>query len=236
MEKIKTFVLYQGFAEMIAFLTMEQRGALLTAIFEYAKEERWEVALDLPTQIVFASIRQHMDLDREKYMEKCRINSENGKKGGRPRKATGFSGFEEEPKKAYNENENENNNNNYNYNYNGGENDNNDNPAPASFACEAGDLAPRGMVPFPSETVPPPPPLTKEERRELLRAGVPIGYAKDRLERAAWFSHSMQKSRVAVLCEWWQTDKQKPPSTRREKSYDVDDFFQAALVASYDTT
>ncbi len=239
MEEKKSFILYHDLADMIAFLTIPQRGELMTAILEYVKEGKPQVALDVPTQIVFTSVRQNLDRDREKYLEKCRINSEKGKKGGRPKKATAFSAFEEKAKKADNENENENEND--NDNENGGENENENENERESRSGAATDLASRGMVP------PPPPPPKENEFllwEDLKGLGVPLSYAEERRERAEYFASIEQKSVAEVIYEWWQTDRHGTPPNKRtvtpssyssyssysssNKTYDVDEFFEAA--------
>ena len=237
MEEKKSFVLYHDLADMMVFLTIPQRGELITAIFEYVKEGKTQIALDVPTQIVFTSVRQNLDRDCEKYLEKCRINAENGKKGGRPRKnqhVEKSERFFEKAEKADNDNDNENDNDNDNDNdnENGGENENENENARESRSADATDLAARGMVPPP----PPPPQNMLEELREL---GVPLYYAEERLERAEYFAEKEHKSVTKLLSEWWENDRQGTPPNRtttalspppnHQKTYDIDEFFQAAL-------
>ena len=141
-KKPTSFLLYTDLETPFNFLSLEDRGLLITYIFQYVRlgEVEFSGASDL-VKLAFSMIKVYLDRDREHYEEKCRINAENGKKGGRPRKTeetNEFSeqegeenqplqtngeeteGFSEKAKKAYN-----NNNYNYNYKYNNAYNYNN---------------------------------------------------------------------------------------------------------------
>ena len=85
----ETFLLRHDFFPQIRMLTMEQRGRLLTAIYAHATED------DLPemdgmTTLCFGFIRASLDANAKKYYAECEQNRENGRKGGRPKKADGF--------------------------------------------------------------------------------------------------------------------------------------------------
>lgn len=121
----KSFILYCNFENQFKLLSMEERGILISAIFEYARER--DVSAELPplVNMAFSLIKDTMDRDYEEYVKKCEINAINGRKGGRPRKteedaAPIFSAKTEryfkKPKKAYNDN--------YNHNGNDSGNDN----------------------------------------------------------------------------------------------------------------
>ena len=71
--------------EIIEELDDVQKGQLLSAAFQY------DMKGSLPDfkgvlKVAFIVIRQYLDLCREHYEETCKRNSENGKKGGRPKK------------------------------------------------------------------------------------------------------------------------------------------------------
>ena len=155
MEEKKSFVLYFNLMELLNFLTFQQRGELITAIFEYVREGEVQTKLDAPTEIVFTSVRLHLDRDRETYFERCRQNRENGKKGGRPKKSEKTERLFEKAKKPDNDNENggenENENENENGYDNGGGNEN--------------DRAPRRVEFLPPTELPPP--LSEEDEEEL---------------------------------------------------------------------
>ena len=242
MTQPKSFVLYDDYFELIKFLTIKQRGELMTAIFEYAVTGEEVKCEDLSVQIIFSTIRMTMDRDREKYIQRCETNKANAKKGGRPRKASVVDSeektdrFFEKAKKPYNENEYENE---YEYDIeNGGENENDD--GSLYGGGKENDLDSRDMVlPPPTE---PPLPLSQKDREELRRNGIPESYAEERLERAKVFARSQKKRVVDVLIDWWQTDRYGTPqnqkrynpwqSSSENKSYDIDEFWEAALRRS----
>ena len=87
------------------FLTNEQFGRLMAALFELDDGLDPEVDDDIAMAFAFMSLQQR--LDREKYEEKCRKNRENGKKGGRPPKPKKANGFFENPNDNENENDND---------------------------------------------------------------------------------------------------------------------------------
>lgn len=238
MTQQKSFVLYDDYFELIKFLTIEQRGDLITMIFQYAATGEEMKNDDTAVRIVFSSIRMTMDRDREKYQQRCEANKENGKKGGRPKKSEKTEWLLEKAKKPDNDNDNENENENENDIENGGENE-------YEYDTRMGtenDRAPRGVVsPPPTE---PPLPLSEKDKEELRRNGVPESYAEERLTRAEVFARSQKKRVVDILLNWWQTDRYGTPSNQKasipayspwqssSKSYDVDEFIEAALRRS----
>lgn len=80
-----SFILYKDSFEIVKRLSIEQRGHLFTAIFEYERGETIH-ELDPLTEMAFLTIKQYLDRNRERYNRRCEINAENGKKGGRPKK------------------------------------------------------------------------------------------------------------------------------------------------------
>jgi len=153
MEEKKSFVLYFNLVELLKFLTFQQRGELITAIFEYVQDGAVQTKLDAPTEIVFTSVRLHLDRDRETYFERCRQNRENGKKGGRPKKIEKTERFFEKPKKPDNDNEN------------GGDNENENETGYENGGGNENDRAPRRMGFLPPTELPPP--LPEEDEQEL---------------------------------------------------------------------
>lgn len=67
------------------YLSMEQRGELLTALFDYAASGSIP-KLDGVTGFAFEVFRERIDTSLVAYEEVCQKNRENGRKGGRPRK------------------------------------------------------------------------------------------------------------------------------------------------------
>ena len=90
------FVIYTKYEEQIKMLTDTQAGILLRAMIAHQKGEPLP-KMDGLTTMAFTFIRQKNDEDGKRYEEICRINKENGAKGGRPRKTLINKG--EEPKK-----------------------------------------------------------------------------------------------------------------------------------------
>jgi hypothetical protein len=80
----ESFLMYLSFNDPAQLLTDIERGQLWSAVFEYAKSGQ-EIELPLPVKIAFAYIREHLKRDNQKYKNICIRNSENGKRGGRPR-------------------------------------------------------------------------------------------------------------------------------------------------------
>ena len=83
------FLLRHDFFPQIKMLSMEQRGHLLTAIYAHATEEELPQMDDL-TKLCFGFIRASLDANARKYYAECEQNRENGRKGGRPKKADGL--------------------------------------------------------------------------------------------------------------------------------------------------
>lgn len=83
-----TFILRSDFYPQVQLLTREQRGDLLTAIFAYTSDENIP-DLDGVTKMCFEFIKASIDFYAVKYDAQCEKNRENGRKGGRPKKAAG---------------------------------------------------------------------------------------------------------------------------------------------------
>ena len=83
----KSFILYGSYYEQIMLLSIEERGQLLSAIYEYQMNGEVSVEMNPIVAMAFSFVRSDMDRDAEKYEEKCAKNRANGRKGGRPRKA-----------------------------------------------------------------------------------------------------------------------------------------------------
>ena len=83
-----SFIMYQIWGAAIKHMTDAQAGALLKAIYSYQETGNAEIS-DPSISLVFDIVRQKMDEDSEKYDQVCSVRSANGKKGGRPLKASG---------------------------------------------------------------------------------------------------------------------------------------------------
>ena len=228
-----SFVLYTNFHTQFAMLPAEDRGNLILAIFEYEATGEVKIPLTPLPALAFSFIKDTLDRDRASYEEKCERNRENGKKGGRPRKddtPQKTVGFSEKPKKPYNDIDNDNENDNENdIDIDGGEKD-----------CGAVPKEASAKPPLLSADAPLCPSLSEHEKSELKKKGVPLDYVTLRLARARDYAKRHRIAVAVVLWEWWQQDQhtrhratEPPRESEESKTYDVDDFFQAALERSY---
>ena len=129
MSEKKSFVLYLNYKHQFDLLSLEQRGRLISAIFEYCESGSIITPLDPLCDMAFSMIQDTLDRDAEKYEAICARNAENGRLGGRPKKVKDgifceekpkiTERFLEKPKKADNDNDNENENENVNDSDNG---------------------------------------------------------------------------------------------------------------------
>ena len=236
------FVLYNNYFNQIALLSMEERGILITAIFEYTRNGHIETEMPREVLMAFSFIKDTLDRDLAAYRARCEQFAENGKKGGRPRKSflpSKTHGFSEKPKKADNDKDKENENekdNEIEIEKERGKETRID-PQNASRPQEAGDDDQIGSAPSPA------PRLSEEEQEFLKQKGLPEEYVSARLERAAKHAQISHRPIADLLTEWWQADRTQAPwkqttTTRAQRSppmplsassFDTDDFLQAAL-------
>lgn len=85
-EDNKAFMMYKEWEDYFESLdNMEEAGELIMALFAFAK--RGEIAeFKGALKMAFIMMTKQLDRDGKKWEERCRINAENGKKGGRPAK------------------------------------------------------------------------------------------------------------------------------------------------------
>ena len=230
-----SFLLYTNFYNQFAMLSAEDRGNLILAIFEYESTGEVKTPLTPLPALAFSFIKDTLERDRSAYEETCRRNRENGKKGGRPKKNDApqkTDGFSEKPKKPYNDNDIDNgidNDNDNDIDIDGGEKD-----------CGAVPKEPISDPPVLSLFAPLTPPLSEHEKQELKEKGVPLDYVTLRLERARAYAKKHRISVTVVLWEWWQQDQHtrrtpvntQPTPQSHNKTYDLDDFWQAAVERS----
>ena len=111
-------IVYTDWIEIFEALEDDEAGRLIKHFFRYVNDQN--PSSDRLTEISFIPIKQTLKRDLERYLETCNKNSNNGKLGGRPRKANESeenpkkaNGFLENPtkaKKADNDNDNDNDN------------------------------------------------------------------------------------------------------------------------------
>lgn len=79
-------------------------------------------------------------------------------------------------------------------------------------------------------------PLSAADKQMLLQRGIPECYFTDteRIQRAMIYSNTQNKSVADILSEWWKSDKGKTPNihAKEPRSFDTDDFFEAAVRKS----
>lgn len=98
MAEQKGFIVHDESFRSFERLSDERLGKLFRAMYKYASGEPAHTFPDDEVlDIIFENIRDRMDRDAMRYAETCKARSEAGKKGGRPKKANGFS---EKAKKA----------------------------------------------------------------------------------------------------------------------------------------
>lgn len=101
MAKKKSFILYlDSYTESVGALSFEQKGMLFDAIFNHvgANAEKPELGL---LNLAFDNIKATLDRDAKRYEKICIRNSENGKRGGRPKndaESTPYSTTQKNPK------------------------------------------------------------------------------------------------------------------------------------------
>ncbi len=94
MNEKKGFILYKNFENQFRLLTLEQRGELITAVFEYARAGEICGELTPLVAMAFTIIKDSLDRDQEAYTQRCEQNARNGRLGGRPRKSYVGDSFE----------------------------------------------------------------------------------------------------------------------------------------------
>ena len=75
--KPKAFNIYFDTFQHVEMLTMEQRGELFTALYEYAVNERITEFNNGMVKMAFSFFKAQIKRDFEKYYEKCEINRAN---------------------------------------------------------------------------------------------------------------------------------------------------------------
>lgn len=100
----ETFLMCGEWEKHLALLTDEQAGELLRAIFAY-QNRREAPSCDPLVFMAFSFMQSFFDESHARYEEKVRVNRENGKLGGRPKKADGFNQNPEKPKETLSESE-----------------------------------------------------------------------------------------------------------------------------------
>ena len=79
MTEKKSFLMYTSYLDNVAFLSDEEAGQLLKAIYAFVNGD--EVPeLERVVQVTFNPIKSHLERDRVKYENICKNNRKNAKK------------------------------------------------------------------------------------------------------------------------------------------------------------
>lgn len=81
----QSFLLYHDSRDLFAKLSPEDCQTLILGLFDYSMEQDVFFPPGSAVDIAFTVIRTYMDKNALKYEERCRINRQNGAKGGAPR-------------------------------------------------------------------------------------------------------------------------------------------------------
>ena len=202
----KSFVLYHNFANQFYMLSMEQRGRLITAIFEHEIHGAPTNPLKGSAAMAYSFIKDVLERDHAEYMAVCERNAQNGKKGGRPKKESGEYEHKntdknpKKPKKADNDNDNEN----YNDIYIDNGNDN-DNENENGNENDGGFSKPTEETLRLNSDAPHHAPLTNKDINNLCCMGVSLSYIKKMQEVAQIEAERTQKTVYDILLLWWKT-------------------------------
>jgi hypothetical protein len=94
----KSFILYCDQRGTFERLSNEQAGKLIKHIFAYVSDENPES--DFVTELAFEAIKSSLKRDLKKYESYIEKQRENGKRGGRPKKAKKPNPLNENPSQA----------------------------------------------------------------------------------------------------------------------------------------
>ena len=108
--KQKSFIMYNDQKKLFDQLTDEEAGKLIKAVFMYLDDENTDNYLqDRMLLILFNTLVQQIERDKQKYAEKCKKLRENGSKGGKAR-ADNMKQLQANPSLNDNDNDNVNDN------------------------------------------------------------------------------------------------------------------------------
>ena len=263
----KSFILYLEFEEQFNYLSLEDCGILIRALFQYAKTHTVPEGMSPLVAMAFSFMKQAIDRNQHKYELQCERNSVNGKKGGRPKKEKDKISSEsktqqnppvfQKPNKTLCDSDCD-------------CDCDCDRDCDCGCVCEQENLALRATsVSDGTHTE------TKEknfsffglegtEEAEAISQGatlatdsvsheaeedmgdIPRVYIERRWERALLYAKKQRISPHALIRSWWEEDRALYEDNKKEilaakergalKSYDLDDFFEAALQRAMDDT
>lgn len=77
MSSPNSFILHAHYEKQLKMLTIEQRGLLITALFDYHIEQKVPEMEDPVVKMAFSFIAEQMDYERSEYEKKCEQNRRN---------------------------------------------------------------------------------------------------------------------------------------------------------------
>ncbi len=204
MQQRIAFQLYINFYRQFTMLSLADRGRLITSIFEYIQGMDFTTTMPGSVEMAFAFIKDAIDRDACAYEEKCRRNSINGQKGGRPKLSKQAPKAADAPLEETEEQ-----------------------TSTQSAKAELPETPPSPQPEPPAkETLPSPLPEASpggspepadgwvdesgEEIPMIVVPGVPEDYVRRRYGRAADYALANNQTVEQVLTNWWRWDRDNP--------------------------
>ena len=100
MREKNSFVFYTHYKEQLKYLSYEEVGKLMMAIFEYEETEKMPTTLEGMACMAFLFIKQRLDEDNNKYKEVVEKRKQAGKRGATAKQANATFAKEEQAKQA----------------------------------------------------------------------------------------------------------------------------------------
>ena len=237
--------MYHDFSDQFELLDMSERGELITAIFNYVKYGTLDKNISPVVKMAFSCMKNTLDRDDKKYAERCKKNSENGKKGGRPKKDIFVSESEcffSKAKKADRDRDKDRERDSDRDSDRDRDRDK-DRDKEKTEAELAPLDTPYGTLCGTPCGVPPQAPLEHEkEIKILVSKGVDKAYIYERLERAVEYAERHGRALSDVLLEWWNGDRasgrystrtSRQLSEREAKHREYEEWFDSLLKQTF---
>lgn len=110
----QSVIIYHDWLDVFESLSAEESQYLITSIIKYSQSDIEPETRSQSFNMAWKFIKKTLQRDKDKYLNRCTKNAENGKKGGRSQKQTvseeteKSERFFEKPKKADNDSDNDN--------------------------------------------------------------------------------------------------------------------------------
>lgn len=104
-----SYIMHCDYDDHFKILTNAELGQLIRDVNNYVKNGVLPqyTEKDRVLNMAFSFMKTNIDIETEKYLDKCEKNKQNGRRGGRPRKTKKPNGFDENPTKANTDTETE---------------------------------------------------------------------------------------------------------------------------------